>query len=101
MKKWFFAGLFALAATAANAETNTTNDTNTTRAPRETNATSVVQTAKHVEEQMKREEHFAKTQSFAQGDDYNLTEHQIDPKDLENIQVDPPMYDFNMDDVYD
>jgi hypothetical protein len=59
------------------------------------------QNAKHVEEQMKREEHYAKTQSFAQGDDYNLTEHEIDPKDLENIQVDPPMYDFDMNDVYD
>jgi hypothetical protein len=59
------------------------------------------QNAKHVDEQMKREEHYAKTQEFLKGDDYNLTEHEIDPKDLENIQVDPPMYDFDMNDVYD
>ena len=59
------------------------------------------QTAKHVQEAIKREEHFAKTQEFLQGDDYNLSEHQVDPRDLENIKVDEPMYDFDMDDVYD
>jgi hypothetical protein len=59
------------------------------------------QNAKHVNEQMKREEHYAKTQEFLKGDDYNLSEHEIDPKDLENVQVDPPMYDFDMNDVYD
>jgi len=50
---------------------------------------------------MKREAHYAKTQEFEQGDDYNLSEHQVDPNDVKNIHVDPPMYDFDMDDVYD
>ncbi len=60
-----------------------------------------VQLEKHVQEQIKREENFARTQTFLKGDDYNLSEHQVDPNDLNSVKVDPPMYDFNMDDVYD
>ncbi len=86
MKNWTFALLIALMSTTLHAENNTTNPD---------------QLAKHVKEQMKREEIFARTQEFKQGDDYNLTEHMVDPKDLESIQVDPPEYDFDMNDVYD
>jgi len=92
MKKWTISLIIPLLSTALLADENVSTDTN---------LSSKAQTEKHLKEQMKREEQFAKTQSFAQGDDYNLTEHQVDPKDIENIQVDPPMYDFNMDDVYD
>jgi hypothetical protein len=35
------------------------------------------QNAKHVDEQMKREEHYAKTQSFAQGDDFLPPKHSV------------------------
>jgi len=59
------------------------------------------QLEKHVQEQIKREENFARTQTFLQGDDYNLSEHQVDPNDLNSVKVDPPEYEFNMDDVYD
>jgi len=70
------------------------NDTNTS-------ATANAQLAKHVEEQLKREETFARTQAFQMGEDYNLSEHQVDPRDLESIPKIEPEYDFNMDDVYD
>jgi len=96
MKKWAFPLIVSLIGFASAAETNATAEANTSAA----GTTNPDQLAKHVQEQMKREEHFAKTQSFAQGDDYNLSEHQVDPKDLENVQVDPPMYDFDMNDVY-
>jgi hypothetical protein len=94
MKKWAFSLAFALLSSLLFAENNAS-------LPAQSATTDKAQLTKHLEEQIKREEHYAKTQSFAQGDDYNLSEHEIDPKDLENIQVDPPMYDFDMDDVYD
>ena len=92
MKKWLFFSLFLGITSIVSAENNATADNN---------ATTKAQLAKHVAEQLKREEHFAKTQSFAQGDDYNLSEHQVDPKDVETVPTIEPEYDFNMDDVYD
>jgi hypothetical protein len=90
------------------ADTNTSVaavDSNTTHTSSDINETANTlnpkQLDKHLKEQMAREETFAKTQEFKKGEDYNLTEHQVDPKDLENIKVDEPLYDFNMDDVYD
>ena len=87
MKKWIVLGMALIMTAASQAENNKT--------------TTEVQLSKHVKEQLRREEYFAKTQSFAQGDDYNLSEHQVDPKDLESVPVIEPEYDFNMDDVYD
>ena len=55
---------------------------------------------KQVQEQMKREEKYAREQAFYQGSDYNLSEHEVDPKSLESITVPEPQYDFDMDDVY-
>ena len=55
---------------------------------------------KKVQEQMKREEKYAKEQAFYQGSDYNLSERQVDPKSLSSIPVIEPDYDFDMDDVY-
>jgi len=95
MKKWVVLGIALSIAASLQAENNETNTSATV------NTTTKAQLSKHVEEQLKREETFAKTQEFKQGDDYNLTEHQVDPKDLENIKVLEPYYDFNMDDVYD
>jgi hypothetical protein len=55
---------------------------------------------KQVQEQMKREEKYAKEQAFYQGSDYNLSEHEVDPGSLDSISVPKPEYDFDMDDVY-
>ncbi len=95
MKNWTFALLIALASTVLHAENNQST------AGIEDNTTNPDQLAKHVKEQLKLEEHYAKTQSFAQGKDYNLSVHQVDKKDLDSIPVIEPEYDFNMDDVYD
>ncbi len=100
MKHWIFALLITLASDALHAENNQSTPQTTPKVI-ENNTTDPKQLAKHVKEQMKLEEHYARTQSFAQGKDYNLSIHKVDPKDLESIYVDPPEYDFNMDDVYD
>ena len=54
-----------------------------------------------IQEQMKREEKYAKEQTFYQGKNYDLSELEVDPKSLEAIPEIEPEYDFNMDDVYD
>jgi hypothetical protein len=95
MEKWTFTVLVSLMTVSLFAE-NIPSDTTAKES-----VVTTKQTAKHLKEQMKREEHFAKTQSFAQGDDYNLTEHQVDPNDLTNVPVMEPQYDLNMDDAYD
>jgi uncharacterized membrane protein len=56
--------------------------------------------AKHVKEQMEREEKFAKEQKFYQADEYDFSEQEIDPKDLETIEVIEPENDFDITDVY-
>jgi hypothetical protein len=95
MKKGLYLLLLPFALSAADNVTVTppAADTNIT--------VDKAQLEKHVKEQLEREENFARTQTFLKGDDYNLSEHQVDPKDLEHIQVDPPEYDFDMNDVYD
>jgi len=55
---------------------------------------------KHVHEQMEREKEYATKQSFAQGDDYNLSVHEVDPNALPDVPVIEPDYDFEIDDVY-
>ncbi len=95
MKKWGILLIFFGTSASVWADNNTSSP------DADVNATTQAQLVKHVKEQLKREEHFAKTQSFAQGDDYNLSEHQVDPKDVESVPMIEPEYDFNMDDVYD
>jgi hypothetical protein len=56
--------------------------------------------AKQVKEQMAREAQYAKTQSFAQGDDYDLKSVEVNQKSLDNIPTIEPDYDFDMTDVY-
>ncbi len=95
MKKSIFLALTSLSMTMMGGETNDTIDKN--------NSVTVdtKQLEKHLKEQIKREENFARTQEFKKGKDYNLSEHQVDPEDLNSVQVIEPEYDFNMDDVYD
>ena len=51
---------------------------------------------KHVQEQMKREEKYAKEQKFYQGSEYNLKDAEVDPESLDKIPVIEPEYDFDM-----
>jgi len=85
MKKWFF--LLTVSGILQAGETTSAHTPAVSSAP----SVNKAQLEKHVKEQIKREENFARTQTFLKGDDYNLTEH----------QVDPPEYDFDMNDVYD
>ena len=61
-------------------------------------------TAKALQEaikaQMEREQKYAKEQKFYQGKEYDLKEKQVDPKQLEQIPVIEPDYDFDITDVY-
>ena len=56
--------------------------------------------AKHVKEQMEKEKKFAKEQKFYQADEYDFSEQEVDPKDLDAIKVIEPENDFDMTDVY-
>jgi len=54
----------------------------------------------HVKEQMEREKEYAQKQSFAQGDDYDLSAHEVDPNTLPDVPLIEPDYDFDITDVY-
>ena len=55
---------------------------------------------KHIKEQLEREKKFAKEQKFYQGDEYDLSEEEVDPKDVDTIPTIEPENDFDMTDVY-
>lgn len=56
---------------------------------------------KQIQEQIKREEKYAKEQTFYQGKNFDLSELEVDPNALDAIPNIEPDYSFNMDDVYD
>ena len=91
-----------------NAENNSTTETNATVT--DTNLTTTEQNStvtkeeiskKHLAEQIAKEKKFAKEQKFYQGDEYDLSTHEVDEKSLDSIKVIEPEYDFSMDHVYD
>ena len=55
---------------------------------------------KHIQDQIKREEKYAKEQKFYQGDEYDLKAVEVDPKSLDTIEAIEPDYDFDITDVY-
>lgn len=57
-------------------------------------------TEKQVQEQMKREQKYAREQKFYQGSDYNLSAVEVDEKSLSSVPVIEPDYDFSIEDVY-
>ncbi len=86
-------------------ETNTSKTAKTVSAVKKTDKTEDANHTKalleqKVKEQMEREKKYAKEQKFYQGDDYNLSEHEVDPKTLKDIPVIEPDYDFDITDVY-
>jgi hypothetical protein len=80
-----------------SAENNSTKT-----APKSDNNSSIdtKQIEKKVQEQIEREKKYAKEKVFYQGDDYNLSEAEVDQDSLSSIPVLEPEYDFDMDDVY-
>ena len=81
------------------AENNTTTiDSNKTR---ESNSTKKMQHQKSKAEEnlakaIAQEKRFKKEQKFYQGEDYNLSEKEIDPSSLEKIKPIEPDYDYEM-----
>jgi 1-aminocyclopropane-1-carboxylate deaminase/D-cysteine desulfhydrase-like pyridoxal-dependent ACC family enzyme len=56
---------------------------------------------KQLQEQIKKEEKFAKEQRFYQGEHYDLSYAEVDPDVIDSVPLIEPDYDFDMDDVYD
>jgi len=81
-----------------SAESNVTIEVNT-----EQNATVIKaeKIKKQLETQIKKEQKFAKEQRFYQGEEYDLSAHEVDLSTLDSIPLIEPDYDFDMDDVYD
>ena len=86
-------------------KTNPNSETNNTAKAKKNAENSESAKAKRakqqIEEQMKREEKYAKEQTFYQGKNFDLSELEVDPKSLDAIPDIEPDYDFDMDDVYD
>ncbi len=112
MYKLFFAtfliGFFTI---SINAENNTSvkNKDNTesnnsvkTEQKNESNKTASKSKImdKEVKEQMEREKKYAQEQSFAQGDDYDLSAHEVNENSLPDVPALEPDYDFDITDVY-
>jgi hypothetical protein len=55
---------------------------------------------KHIQEQLEKEKKFAQEQKFYKADEYDFSEQEIDPKDVETIPTIEPENDFDMTDVY-
>jgi len=109
MYKLFFSSLSILLMTfSLHAENNDSNrtDQNTehnrsiAKEQKKTDSNKTKLIDKHVKEQMEREKEYAQKQSFAQGDDYDLSAHEVDPNALPDVPVIEPDYDFEIDDVY-
>ena len=85
-----------------HAETNNTQESNTTVKQSESTKTQTNKklTEQQLKEQMAREKEYAQSQSFVQGDDYDLKAVEVNLKSLENIPSIEPDYDFDMTDVY-
>jgi len=109
MNRLFFSSLVILAMTFTLHAEN--NDSSGTKQNSEHNKTVVKGQKKadvnktklmeeHVKEQMEREKEYAQKQSFAQGDDYDLSAHEVDPDALPDVPVIEPDYDFDITDVY-
>ncbi|SFV71093.1 hypothetical protein MNB_SV-13-566 [hydrothermal vent metagenome] len=82
-----------------NAESNSSLEANSSISVE--NNSTLTKAEKQLEEQIKKEAKFAREQRFYQGDEYNLSSHEVDPNSLDSIPLLEPDYDFDMDDVYD
>ena len=77
------------------AESNNTVDNNKSK---ESNSSKIEQS--NIQKAIEAEEKFAKEQKFYMGNDYNLSEHQVDKKSVEKVPLIEPEYDFDITDLY-
>jgi len=87
--------------TKAKSNTETNASTKAKESTENNDSEKAKRAEKQIQEQMKREEKYAKEQAFYQGKNYDLSSSEVDPKSLDAIPVIEPDYSFNMDDVYD
>ena len=69
-----------------------TKDKNTS-IKKDTNSSKLEQ---NIQKEIEKEKKYKIEQKFYMGDDYNLTEHEIDPSSLDKIEAIEPEYDFEM-----
>ena len=88
---------------STKAKLNTENNASTKAKQNVENNDSVKakRAQEQIQEQMKREEKYAKEQTFYQGRNYDLSSSEVDPNSLDAIPDIEPDYSFDMDDVYD
>ena len=79
----------------ALADNNNTDDNKTVT---DVNITKDVKD--NIQKEIEAEKKFAKEQKFYQGEDYNLTEHEVDEKALDKVPLIEPEYDFDITDLY-
>jgi len=91
MKKIILLLLLAIFAYAD--ETNVTKDNNVSK-----NNNSKLQ--EQIQKQIEKEKKYQKEQKFYMGKDYNLTEHEVDPKTVDKVPLIEPEYDFDITDLY-
>jgi len=94
MFKTFLISIFLIFSLAASENNKTNSDVNTTK---ESNNTEL---NKNLKAQIEREKKYKKEQKFYLGDEYNLTEHEVDEKSLKDVPVIEPEYDFDITDLY-
>ena len=89
-------------ASAKNKENNESNSSVKIEPKNDSNKTTSKskRVEEEVKEQMEREEKYAKEQSFAQGDDYDLKAVEVNKDSLDSIPLLEPDYDFDITDVY-
>ncbi len=56
---------------------------------------------KHLQEAIAKEKKYEKEQKFYMGDEYNLSQDEVDPKSVEKVPLIEPEYDFDISDLYD
>ncbi len=81
------------------AQNNSTKDDNSGSIESNTTQTSDLNSSKleaNLAKAIAKEKKFQKEQKFYQGEEYNLSEHEVDPSSLEKIKVIEPEYDYEM-----
>jgi len=79
---------------------NETNETNSTKSKQNSTFDSNSTLQKQIQKQIEKEKKYQQEQKFYMGDEYNLTEHQVDPKTVDKVPVIEPEYDFDITDLY-
>jgi hypothetical protein len=97
MKSLFVTAIFIISCSVGlNADNNESIKEDT-----KSNLSKEQRTQKQLEVQMKREEKFAREQTFYQGKEHDLGYAKVNPDSIDSVPLIEPEYDFDMDDVYD